>query len=124
MATILVVENEQQVRTMIAKALEREGFCVLAADSGAKAISLSRSYPGDVDLLLSDVAMRDMDGATLARELRRGSPELPVILMSDGIDPLSQVVARPARFLCKPFPIANLTRMARSLLGVPARRRG
>ena len=109
---------------MISKALEREGFFVLAADSGAKAISLSRSYPGDVDLLLSDVEMRDMDGATLARELRRGSPELPVILMSSGCDPLSQVVARPARFLSKPFPIANLTRMARSLLGDSKHPRG
>ena len=39
---------------MISKALEREGFFVLAANSGAKAISLFRSYPGDVDLLLSD----------------------------------------------------------------------
>jgi two-component system cell cycle sensor histidine kinase/response regulator CckA len=123
LTTILVVEGELNVRTMIAKALEREGFFVLAADSGAKAISLSRAHPGDVDLLLSDVAMRDMDGATLARELRRGSPELPVILMSGGSDPLSQVVARPARFLSKPFPIANLTRMAKSLLGVPASRR-
>jgi two-component system cell cycle sensor histidine kinase/response regulator CckA len=123
LATILVVEDEQQVRTMIARALEREGFSVLAADSGAKAIALSRSHPGDVDLLLSDVEIRDMDGATLARELRRGSPELPVILISDGVDPLSQVVARPARFLSKPFPIANLMQMARSLLGGRTRRR-
>jgi two-component system cell cycle sensor histidine kinase/response regulator CckA len=123
LATILVVEDEQQVRKMITKALEREGFSVLAAESGAKAIALSRSHPGDVDLLLSDVVIRDMDGATLARELRRGSPELPVILISDGIDPLSQVVARPARFLSKPFPISNLMQMARSLLGGRKRRR-
>ena len=116
MRTILIVENEQQVRTMLSRALEQAGFAVLAAGSASQAISLSRSHPGAVDLLLSATQMLDMDGATLARELRRTDPELPVILMSGGGDPLMHVVARPARFLSKPFSIGSLAEMARSMV--------
>ena len=116
MATILVVDDEPQVVLMIAKALEGEGHTVLVARSGAEAISVWKSRPGEIDLLLTDFEMPDMDGAAVARSLRAAAPELPVILISGGSRALSNLVPRPSQFLPKPFSIGDLAQLTHSMV--------
>jgi two-component system, cell cycle sensor histidine kinase and response regulator CckA len=116
LATILVVEDEQQVRTMIALALESEGFSVLSAGSGSEAIAIAKTCRTKVDLLISDIEMPGMSGADLVDALRAITPDLPVILMSGGIEPVGFGSQR-SRFLHKPFSMAALAQIARSLVG-------
>ena len=108
--TILVVDGEPEVRNLLETVLRREGFSVLKARSGSEALSIARSRGGSVDILLSDVVMDDMDGPTLAKQLRRGASNLAVILMSGGCDPELLRTSRRMRFLAKPFGIAELLR--------------
>src|SRR3954453_2529778 len=105
MATILVVDDERQICIMVARILEREGFSVLTATSGPEALQIARCYPGGLDLLLSDVEMPGIDGASLVQQLRAESPDLPVILMSGTCDLTALSISKPARFLVKPFSI-------------------
>ena len=101
---------------MVAMALEREGFSVLTATSGSEALQIARSCPGGVDLVLSDIDMPEMDGASLVQQLRAESPGLPVILMSGTCDLAALRVSKPARFLSKPFSMTELAKMARAMV--------
>ena len=101
---------------MVAMVLESEGFSVLTATSGSEALQIARSCPGGLDLLLSDIEMPGMDGATLVQQLRVESPGLPVILMSGTCDLAALRVSKPARFLSKPFSMSELAEMARAML--------
>ena len=82
LATILLVEDNVAVLTMIQTALLKAGFRVLVAESGDQGRTMFEEHP-DIDLLLTDIVMPgDLQGTTLARELRSLRPELPVIFMS------------------------------------------
>ena len=101
---------------MVAIVLEQEGFSVLTATSGSEALRIARSCADGVDLLLSDIEMPGMDGASLVQQLRAESPSLPVILMSGSADLAALRVAKPARFLSKPFSMTELARMAHAMV--------
>ena len=116
MATILVVDDQRQICIMIATVLENEGFSVLTATSGSEALQIARSWPGGLDLLLSDIEMPGMDGATLVQQLRAESAGLPVILMSGTCDLAALRVSKPARFLPKPFSMTELAQIARAMV--------
>ncbi len=103
---------------MISLALEREGFSVVSAGSASEAIALTRTLPGDLDLLVSDVDMPGMNGVALAETLRATSPDLPVILISGGCEPAC-VGPQRSRFLPKPFTLGALTEIAHSLVDAP-----
>ena len=79
--TVLLVEDEDAVRSFAARALGQRGYRVLEATTGSKR-STSSSHHGDVDLVVSDVVMPEMDGPTLCEELRRERPDLKVIFIS------------------------------------------
>src|SRR5215217_1008531 len=78
--TVLVVEDEPVIRELMAILLEEEGYAVVQAVDGLEALQTVDRYP--VDLVLSDVKMPRLDGASLARHLRTRDDPLPVILMS------------------------------------------
>ena len=105
--TILLVEDEDALRTVTIRILEREGYVVLAAGLPSEAIELAARHGEGVDLLLTDVMMPEMSGAKLAERLREARPGLRVIYMSG-------YVARPgdlpdgAAFVSKPFTGAEL----------------
>jgi two-component system cell cycle sensor histidine kinase/response regulator CckA len=81
-ATILVVDDTPEVLDVVLRILENAGFDVLHANSGPGAVKVAGEYPGKIDLLLSDVQMPGMSGPALADKLRRGRPDVHVMLMS------------------------------------------
>ena len=66
-----------------ARALRNKGYTVLEANSGESALAVMESYEGTIDLLVSDLIMPQMDGATLIERVRETQPDFKVILISD-----------------------------------------
>jgi DNA-binding response OmpR family regulator len=81
-ATILVVEDEEEVRALARDVLEMNGFQVLEALDVADATRLAQTHPGTIDLLITDVVMPGARGPELARRLRAHRPGLRVLCMS------------------------------------------
>ncbi len=81
-ATILVVEDEEEVRALARDVLEMNGFHVLEALDVADATRLAQTHPGTIDLLITDVVMPGTSGPELARRLREYRPGLRVLCMS------------------------------------------
>jgi CheY-like chemotaxis protein len=79
---ILVVDDQDNVRTLIRRQLSDAGHTVLEAGDGAEALHLVRRRNGAVDLILSDVVMPQMNGTELATRISGEFPHIPVILMS------------------------------------------
>ncbi len=78
-ATVLLVEDERKLRELVRSYLERGGFVVLSAGSGAEALSLARS--ADPDLVVLDLRLPDIPGETVARELR-ASGTTPILMLT------------------------------------------
>jgi two-component system cell cycle sensor histidine kinase/response regulator CckA len=108
--TILIVEDEDAVRLFGARALRNKGYRVLEARSGETALDVLRGEEG-VDVLVSDVVMPGMDGATLARLVRMERPRVQVILMSGYAEDvaLGEFSGEDGiHFLPKPFSLKQL----------------
>jgi signal transduction histidine kinase/ActR/RegA family two-component response regulator len=85
--TILVVEDEDQVRRLLQRVLERAGFVVRTAASGREALDWWPGAGSEVDLVITDLVMPgNLNGTALARALRQARPGLPIVFMS-GYDP-------------------------------------
>ncbi len=80
--TILLVEDEEGLRALNARGLTSRGYTVLEAGNGVEAIDVLEKSGKPVDLVVSDVVMPEMDGPTLARELRTRNPGLKIIFVS------------------------------------------
>ncbi len=117
--TVLVVEDERQVRNLLSSQLSAEGYTVLAAADGREALSLADRHAGQIDLLLSDVVMPQMGGPELAREFLARHPETRVVFMSGYAD---EAVARhgeldqAAAFVQKPWELPELAGTLRRVL--------
>ncbi len=116
MPTILVVDDEPLIRTLLMLILEQGGFAVFSAENGAEALSIARRYGDRIDLVVSDVLMPEMDGATLASRLRTERPNLQVLLMSDAyaVEDLGLRKAYP--FLPKPFDLGVFLGVVRHMV--------
>ena len=79
-ARVLIIDDEPQVRTMIAATLERQGYDVRMAASGREAIELLRK--NDFDLVLTEIAIRDWNGITLMEDIQKHQPQLPVVMVT------------------------------------------
>jgi two-component system, cell cycle sensor histidine kinase and response regulator CckA len=115
--SVLVVEDEDVVRSLVVQVLEGEGYQALVARDGQDALALAGE--NHVDLLLTDLTMPKLGGRELAEQLRVRHPELKVVYMSGyaegGI--LSDGVLPPATaFLSKPFTFTELAEKVRGLL--------
>ncbi|MCX2977125.1 hybrid sensor histidine kinase/response regulator [Candidatus Marimicrobium litorale] len=104
-ATILLVEDNQQVRDMLINMLQVNENRVLSAGDGIEALEIASAYDGKIDLLLTDVVMPRMGGGELARRLRRLRPATKIILMSGYADEelATQGMEAADHFLHKPF---------------------
>jgi len=122
--TILLVEDDEQVRTFTADSLRALGYTLRVAENGANALRLLAQKPTPVpDLLLTDVIMPEMDGSELAATLRLKLPELPVLFMSGYTNDLLDdqgTLHQSIRFLQKPFSIHELAQKVRTTLDTPA----
>jgi PAS domain S-box-containing protein len=117
--TILLVEDEEVVRQIVQKILEKSGYEVLAAGDGSEALTICDRYPGPIHLLLTDLAMPGLSGLELANLLAGERPEVKVIFMSGYSENLILNQAgwdQPIVFLQKPFEARMLTHKIRELL--------
>jgi CheY-like chemotaxis protein len=116
---ILVADDEPLVRNLVTLLLQREGYIVLSAADGHEGLELSRKYPGQIDLLITDVDMPRMNGTDLAGHLQEERPEIKVLVMS-GAD-MSEIISQNANmpFLPKPFDGETLKAKVRTMLAVP-----
>ena len=117
--TVLLVEDEDIVRTLVQEMLEDDGYSVLAASSGEAALELARSYAGRIDLLMTDVVMPGLSGTQLAERLVAERPEVLVVFASGYTEDAiaSHGVLRPGTaFLEKPFSARDLARTVRHVL--------
>jgi two-component system cell cycle sensor histidine kinase/response regulator CckA len=80
--TVLLVEDEDAVRSFAARALGQRGYNVLQASTGVEALEVFNNFDGEVDLVVSDVVMPEMDGPTLMKHLRADHPDLKIIFIS------------------------------------------
>jgi PAS domain S-box-containing protein len=120
--TILVVEDEPEVRNFVTNALQSRGFRVLDAPGGRAALLLAADFPGRIDLLLTDVIMPDMTGRQLADELKSIRPGLKILYMSgySGEIIAQRGILEPGvSYLAKPFTIEALAAKVREVLGPP-----
>jgi two-component system cell cycle sensor histidine kinase/response regulator CckA len=115
MRRILVVDDEPDVRRLVARMLRHGGYEVLEAESGAEAAQMFADR-GRIDLVVADVMMADVQGPQLAERLRQDSPDLKVLYISGCPD--AQDGGRPGRtaFLQKPFTIAEIVGSVGDLL--------
>jgi CheY-like chemotaxis protein len=111
-ATILIVDDEPEVRTVVAEFLEDFGYRVLQADGGTQALNQLHDDP-TVQLLITDIRMPEMSGIQLADLATQRNPGLKVILISGFF--VAQQVHR--RFLRKPFRMKELETAVRAELG-------
>jgi CheY-like chemotaxis protein len=109
---ILVVDDEVEVREILAETLEDFGYGVVTAASGEEALPVLVQDRG-VAMVITDVRMPGMSGLELADEIRRRWPDVKVVLISGYF--LPQAV--PQRFLKKPFHMKELASIVRSELG-------
>ena len=110
--TVLVVDDEPAIREVIATLLEDEGYLVRLAKDGLEALD---AISGDqIDLIVSDVVMPRLDGASLVRKLRGRGHLMPVVLMSAVY---TDVDLPGVRFVPKPFEIDRLLGTVASALG-------
>lgn len=119
METILVVEDEDAVRTMICLALRKFGYTVLEASQGTAAVQLCEQHQGSLHLLVTDVVMPDMGGRQLAERLTRLRPDLKVLYLSGYTDDAivhHGVLQAEVAFLQKPFTVTTLGYKVREVL--------
>lgn len=115
---ILLVEDEDAVRTFSTRALSNKGYEVLGAESGEAALSLMKSQENKhFDLLITDVVMPNMDGPTLAQRIRQDSPNLKIIFISGYTeDKLKDHMGENIHFLPKPFTLRQLASKVKEVL--------
>jgi nitrogen-specific signal transduction histidine kinase/CheY-like chemotaxis protein len=121
--TVLLVEDDRQVRELSAIALGRAGFTVIEAQHPAEAISLADRHEGPIHLILTDVVMPGMNGRVLVEKLVTRRPDARILFMSgytdDALAPLG-VAAGDMAFLHKPFTPRQLAERVREVLDANA----
>jgi CheY-like chemotaxis protein len=117
--TILVVDDEAEVRQLETTALRRLGYTVLAAADGVEATELAASHDGAIHLVVTDCVMPRMGGRELAAALRRSRPDTKVLFVSGHTDDealLAAIAHEQAAFLPKPFGPGTLAARVREVL--------
>ena len=117
MIRILLAEDEDAMRTYLARALENAGYEVVAVDRGTAALPLLEEQ--HFDLLLSDIVMPEMDGIELARRATELDPDIKVMFITGfaavALNPDSQA-PKDAKVLSKPFHLRDLVNEVKKLL--------
>jgi two-component system cell cycle sensor histidine kinase/response regulator CckA len=127
--TILVVEDEEQVRLVMERILRRHRYGVLVAGSPDEAVSICREHPGRIDLLVTDVGVAETNGQALADRLLERHPEMKVLFVSGHLREtvLSADGVQEKAFLQKPVTPEALRQKVRGILksvSIPPSHRG
>ncbi|MFA6468206.1 MAG: response regulator [Bacteroidota bacterium] len=121
MKTILVVDDDDGIRTMISTVFKREGYGILETDNGADAVDIvNEQHP---DLIICDVMMENMNGF-MVREMLKDNPEtakIPMIMMTGMATSAGAWEAdKEVEYLKKPFLIPDLRLLIEKRIGTPA----
>jgi PAS domain S-box-containing protein len=117
--TVLIVDDETDVRRLMRTVLSHDGYRVLEAASGAEAISVAKHWEGSIDLLVTDVMMPGMHGAEVAAAAREIQPSIEVLLISGYTDDVTlpaETETDRLAFLAKPFKPSELADRVRGIL--------
>jgi DNA-binding NtrC family response regulator len=117
--TVIVMDDEPDIRKLVTAMLTRNGHRVLTADTGENAVRLFRLNPG-VELLLTDVVAPGMSGPMIADQIAALNPDIKVLFMSgyDGTQVVQRyVVEKGYALLIKPFTLEQLEKKVREVLG-------
>ncbi|MFL5479590.1 MAG: response regulator [Gemmatimonadaceae bacterium] len=118
--TILLVDDEQSVRSIVLKILRRANYNVLEAENGDAALKVAEAHEGKIDLLITDMFMPGLRGPEVAARLARTRPGLRVLFMSGYADQDARTgVPAGANFLNKPFSGADLAKTVETALQGP-----
>jgi two-component system cell cycle sensor histidine kinase/response regulator CckA len=121
--TVLLVEDDVEVRSLTLTMLEREGYRVLEARDGLDACRIAKEHDGPIHVLLTDVIMPDMNGKQLADNVRALRPDSVVLYMSGYTDEVITqhgIIDRGASYIQKPFGREELMYKIAELLSTPA----
>jgi two-component system cell cycle sensor histidine kinase/response regulator CckA len=117
--TVILVEDEAQVRDLTARMIKRLGYTVLTAANGEEALALSQTHPGKISLLVTDVVMPFKSGKQVADALLATRPDLRVLYLSGYTENTVVnygVLDSSVDFLAKPFSREALARKIRDIL--------
>jgi two-component system cell cycle sensor histidine kinase/response regulator CckA len=121
--TILLVEDEASVRSVVSRALRSRGYHVMEARNGEDALNVAEKHNAPIHLVITDMVMPEMDGAELYHNLRRWYPRMRILLISGytkgAIPPEAFKDGAHAAFLPKPFTLDQLAAEVRRLLSLP-----
>ncbi len=113
MAIILVVDDEQPIRQLMARLLERKGHTVIQCGDASTALQVTDA----IDLLIVDLVLPGVNGRELTIRLRERQPTLPVILMSGYLPNPELVPAQPSAFIQKPMTPSMVVETVEQMLG-------
>ncbi|NOU71067.1 response regulator [Paenibacillus sp. LMG 31458] len=116
MKTILIVDDEEKIREVVASYLQNEGYAIIQSGTGNKALELVRG--GNVDLLILDLMLPDMSGEDVCRAIRQFSP-VPVIMLTAKVsedDRVQGLTLGADDYVVKPFSPRELTARVKAIL--------
>ena len=121
-ATILVVEDEQQVRTLIVRLLEKRGYRVMQAQNGREALEVASHSIHEISLVITDLVMPEMGGQALIRELTKLREGLPYLCMTgySQEEVASLDGLHTAHIIEKPFSPATFLERVQTLINAGA----
>lgn len=123
MPRILIADDEESMRLLVARAIAMDGHDVVTAEDGAEALEILTSDHGMFDLLLTDIKMPVMDGIALALSAARDFPDLTILLMTGFADQRERATGLDAivhDVVTKPFSVADIrTAVADALASRP-----
>ncbi|MGC2085614.1 MAG: response regulator [Bradyrhizobium sp.] len=111
MARVLIADDEESMRTLVARAIAMDGHDIVTAQDGAEALEILTQESGAFDLLLTDIQMPIMDGIALALSAARDFPELTILLMTGFAhqrERASNLTAIAHDVITKPFSVADI----------------
>ena len=122
--SILLVEDEDMVRTVAERALTRHGYKVMTASNGEEALEILELGDTEFDLIISDVVMPVMDGPTMVRKVRQKRPDMPILFMSGYAEEQlrKSIDLDRVQFLPKPFSVKQLAEAAQGALSDAAQK--
>jgi DNA-binding NtrC family response regulator len=119
-ATILIVEDDPTIRSLLYEQLTGHGYTVLPAHDAKSAQEIARAHAEEIDLVITDMMLPGGNGKRVARDVGALKPEVKVIYIS-GYIASAATVDHNIRFLSKPFRMADLFCSVSELLAMPAK---
>ncbi|MEK6627915.1 MAG: response regulator [Bdellovibrionota bacterium] len=117
--TLLIVDDDAELRDIICSIFETYGFTVLSANSGTSAFEVVKKQK--INLIVSDIRMADGDGMTLLKKVRERNPEFPIVIFITGFTdiPTEECIKHGAKnVITKPFDRQHLVDTVKSSLGI------